>query len=225
MIPGWLLVVAGGLGLVGAAMLGPGKLDQGASVGQTVAAHRGLVAAAVAVALGGAGWQLVDRAGAASRLASVATQALATAAMGQVGEAGGGLPPDLRAYQACVRAKASWLEQRMNSERLLQLAQELDTTSQRNQGRDNVDRPMESDLVADPSPTGEPVPAAEPDPAPEADTEESDSPAETDATAGPAPAEGASAPPASDPSEPNLTESAAAEPALPPAPPSATENR
>lgn len=126
LIPGWMLVIIAALLAVLGAVFGSSlqsvTLANGAyPVWQVIKLHPGLMSSIAAIIVGGIGWQLVDRARAASRVASVATSAIRTATSTPKPSrepAVSALSPDRAAYDACVDAKVAWLESRMSLERL-----------------------------------------------------------------------------------------------------------
>ena len=75
-------------------------------------ANLGIIFGAVAIVCAGVGWQCLDRSSAASLLAKAATKAIGHAS------SVGGVEADLRAYGLCIEAKASWLDGRMNHDRI-----------------------------------------------------------------------------------------------------------
>lgn len=111
---GWLLVVAGALLAIAGSILGSHGLESGGLLA-TLGAHKGLLCSTFAIVFAGAGWQLLDRASAATRTASVATKAIMTATLPAPGNEEAF---DRSAYEACVQAKSSWLEGRMSNDRL-----------------------------------------------------------------------------------------------------------
>ena len=65
--------------------------------------------------MGGIGWQLMDRASAAGKVAVVATLAIQIASTPPSEDQQN---PDKLAYDKCIKAKAAWLEGRQGHERL-----------------------------------------------------------------------------------------------------------
>lgn len=121
-ILGWLLVVLGAMLAVIGPILGPGLVlepsnPESRGILMTIEANRGVVCSAFGIILGGLGWQLLDRAAAATRTASVATRAIMTATLPDTNN-GNLEESDRRAYEACVQAKSSWLEGRMSNDQL-----------------------------------------------------------------------------------------------------------
>lgn len=114
MIAGWFCVILGSFSAMAASLVNTKSADGDETFIGTVARHRGLLAGATAVVLGGVGWQLLDRSAAASRMASAATTAIAQTS-----------DKDYEAYLTCVKAKAVWLEGRMNQERLADIVNGL----------------------------------------------------------------------------------------------------
>lgn len=107
---GWILVLASGILAFAASLVGPVPPPTGpGTIFTAVTTQRGLMCAAVAVILGGIGWQLLDRSTAAIQIASAATHAI-----GMTHNPGG----DEKAYKMCVKAKGAWLDGRMNFDRL-----------------------------------------------------------------------------------------------------------
>lgn len=119
-IVGWISVTSGSLFAVAGAVLGSRPLtENNRSVKAVLASQRGLICIALAVVLGGFGWQCIDRSTSATKTSSVATTALATATIDNNGE------KDKAAYTACVEAKSAWLEGRMSHERLQNIVNTL----------------------------------------------------------------------------------------------------
>jgi hypothetical protein len=119
-VVGWVLVISGGALATAGAVLGSGpSTPDNRTVKAVLASHRGVLCTVLAVALGGIGWQCIDRSTSATKTASVATAAIATATAEDVNE------PDRRAYKACVAAKSAWLEGRMNHDRLQSIVEDM----------------------------------------------------------------------------------------------------
>ncbi|MFK7739288.1 MAG: hypothetical protein AB8H80_03110 [Planctomycetota bacterium] len=117
-ILGWLLVVAGALFAICGSLAGsqdPGGSSNSGSIFDLVEAHRGIAYSALAIVLLGLGWQILDRAAAATRAASCATVAIMTSSDPREEP---GLDADRVAYEACVQAKAAWLDGRLSRDRL-----------------------------------------------------------------------------------------------------------
>ena len=113
LIIGWISVTLGGVLATAGAVLGTKPLTEDNRTAIVVlACQRGLICTVLAVVLGGIGWQFIDRSTSATKTASIATTALATATVEVNGE------KDKTAYKACVQAKSAWLEGRMNNDRL-----------------------------------------------------------------------------------------------------------
>ena len=111
---GWVFVILGALLAICGSVLGAVK-PEGTGFWEVIVSQRGLICSVFAVVFAGAGWQVLDRASAATRVTSVATKAIYLASSQDDKNKQGG---DKSAYEACVAAKCSWLEGRMNSERL-----------------------------------------------------------------------------------------------------------
>ena len=119
-VVGWILVSIGILLVTAGAVLGSKTpTANNNTVIAEIFSQRGLVCAALAVVIGGVGWQCIDRSRSATRTASVATAAIATATIEGNGK------QDIAAYKACVQAKTAWLEGRMNQERLQNIVDSL----------------------------------------------------------------------------------------------------
>lgn len=118
LVAGWIFVLIGGFLAMSAALVGQAKQNQEHdTILAALRAQRGLLCSAFAIIFAAVGWQCLDRSSAASRVASVATRAIAS-------ECEGG-DPDKKAYEVCVAAKASWLEGRMSHDRLESFTDEL----------------------------------------------------------------------------------------------------
>lgn len=123
-VVGWIFVSIGVLLVTAGAILGSKTpTDNNNTVIAAITSQRGLVCTALAVVIGGVGWQCIDRSRSATRTSSVATAAIATATI----EGNGG--KDIKAYEACVQAKSAWLEGRMNQERLQNIVDSLNKTN------------------------------------------------------------------------------------------------
>ncbi|MBU1342254.1 MAG: hypothetical protein KKE44_04150 [Proteobacteria bacterium] len=120
-LAGWLFVMLSGLLAIFGSVLGSIKPD---SLGfwEIILSQRGLICSALAVMFAGIGWQVLDRASAATKVTSIATKAILLASTPDGGNPKNG---DISAYQACVNAKSSWLEGRMNYERLENIVGQL----------------------------------------------------------------------------------------------------
>lgn len=116
-IVGWPSVTVGGLLAIAGAVLGSKPLKgENSTIISVMGSQRGLICASLAIVFGGFGWQCIDRSASATKTASVATTAIATASVDD---------KDKKAYNACVEAKAAWLEGRMNFDRLQSIVTEL----------------------------------------------------------------------------------------------------
>jgi len=126
LVLGWVLVSASAIMAMAAALLGAAEKKVGDTDGMwnIMKRQRGLLCAALAIVFGGFGWQLLDRSGAASQMASIATIATGTADISPA--------DDRSAYDACIKAKASWLEGRMNFDRLQSIVKSLEAPKQTN---------------------------------------------------------------------------------------------
>jgi len=112
---GWFCVVLGALLAISGSVLGSESVDGAAGFLATLSAHRGLVCSTAAIVFAGAGWQILDRASAATKVSSISTRAIL------IGSSNGKYKNrscDKVAYDACVEAKTAWLEGRMNNDRL-----------------------------------------------------------------------------------------------------------
>mgnify|MGYP001289747635 CR=1 FL=1 len=119
LVIGWVMVIIGAiLALAATFVRAPmAQPDQDMTIVEQIFAQRGLILGIAAVVVGGGGWQLLDRSAAASKVASAATRAIAVA--------NDGPEQDRDAYDACVLAKASWLDGRMNHDRLEAIVSDL----------------------------------------------------------------------------------------------------
>ena len=112
-IIGWLFVVLGALLAIGGSVLGSDETKVASeTIWDELMVHRGLLCSTLAIVFAGAGWQVLDRASAATKVASISTRAIFIASTNE--ENGNA---DKSAYDACVKAKTAWLEGRMNNDR------------------------------------------------------------------------------------------------------------
>ena len=118
LVAGWILVFIGGILAMTAAIVGQvNEQEKNETIIKAFRRQRGLLCSAFAIVCAGTGWQCLDRSSAASQAASIATLAIAYANADP--------PQDRKAYKACVRAKASWLEGRMNHDRIQSIVNNL----------------------------------------------------------------------------------------------------
>jgi hypothetical protein len=111
---GWLFVVFGALLAIGGSVLGSEEASVASkSIWAELLVHRGLLCSTLAIVCAGAGWQILDRASAATKVASISTRAILIASTNEEDS-----KADKSAYDACVKAKTAWLEGRMNNDRL-----------------------------------------------------------------------------------------------------------
>ncbi len=119
-VVGWISVTSGGLLATAGAVLGSRPLtEDNRTVRAVLTSQRGLICTVFAVVLGGIGWQFIDRSTSATKAASIATAAIATATIEGNGE------QDKTAYKACVQAKSAWLEGRLSNDRLQSIVEGL----------------------------------------------------------------------------------------------------
>lgn len=125
-ISGWFFVVLGALCAISGSVLGADHSNTSSEFWSVLQAQRGLIFSVFGVVSAGIGWQVLDRASSAAKLTSIATRAILKA---KIIDSAGSEPNDKLAYQACVFGKASWLEGRMNHERLESIANNLSKSS------------------------------------------------------------------------------------------------
>jgi len=119
-VVGWILVISGGLTATAGSVLGSVPLtDNNPSSIAILKSQRGLICTLTAIVLAGIGWQFIDRSTSATKTASIATSAIATATMDEDGE------QDKAAYKACIEAKSEWLKGRMSNERLQNIVETM----------------------------------------------------------------------------------------------------
>jgi hypothetical protein len=114
LVLGWSLVSVGVLSGFFATILGSEPVLKNANALEILWAQKGLLCGALAIVLTGIGWQLIDRSKAATKAASVATQAIAMASK----STGNSVDGDRAAYEVCIHTKAAWLAGRMSHDRL-----------------------------------------------------------------------------------------------------------
>jgi len=123
-ISGWTLIMLGILLGVAGSVLGT-DLDMAGDPGLgKLLAQQGLICNTFAIIIAGVGRQLLERAKASAKLASIATKAIATSSKltavdGQTSDS------DRNAYDACVLAKAVWLEKRTDDTQLNEIMNKL----------------------------------------------------------------------------------------------------
>ncbi|MFT6407721.1 MAG: hypothetical protein ACJAQ6_001135 [Arenicella sp.] len=111
----WLFVVFGALLAIGGSILGSKEtIVASTSIWDQLAVQRWLLCSTLAIVLAGLGWQVLDRASAATKVASISTHAILIASTNKEQNANS----DLDAYNACIKAKTAWLDGRMNNDRL-----------------------------------------------------------------------------------------------------------
>ena len=119
---GWFCVVSGAVLAIAGAVLGSTETAASTGLLDTLSAHRGLLCSTGAIVLAGAGWQILDRASAATKVASISTHAILIASFDEHAENNNA---DKAAYDACIKAKTAWLEGRMNNDRLENIVEKL----------------------------------------------------------------------------------------------------
>lgn len=129
---GWILVSIGGFlqmtaGVVGQKAKGDAaKGEENDTVFKVLRRQRGLLCSAVAIVSLGTGWQFLDRSSAASQVSSIATLAMVHTSADPSSDPCDTV--DRKAYEACLRARASWLEGRMNHDRIQNILSNLSKT-------------------------------------------------------------------------------------------------
>ena len=113
-VNGWFFVIFGTVLGVLATILGSNS-NMPECFPSPVKEHPGVIAGACGLIMGGIGWQLMDRASAAGKVAVVATLAIQIASTPPSEDQQN---PDKLAYDKCIEAKAAWLEGRQGHERL-----------------------------------------------------------------------------------------------------------
>ena len=136
---GWTSVILGSVLAIAGSVYGSGNTN-------ALLDHPGLFCTTAAIVFGGIGWHFIDRGTAATKVASISTDAILVAS-------GSGINADKLAYEACVNAKVAWLEGRMNNERLLGIVSAL-----KQRGSNSTPAP-EAPAPAAPAPAA-PTPAA-----------------------------------------------------------------
>jgi hypothetical protein len=135
-ITGWLLIMLGILLGVAGSVLGTDpvmpddSLDQLNEALQRLISQRGLICNTFAIIMAGLGRQFLERAKASAKLASVGTKAIACSSRKFIIKDKEGTQqkienPDRMAYEACVMAKAIWLEGRVDDTQLNQILNKL----------------------------------------------------------------------------------------------------
>ena len=132
-ITGWVFIMLGILLGVAGSVLGTDPvipkegLDQFNLALQKLFSQRGLICNTFAIIIAGLGRQFLERAKASARLASIATKAIASSSK-KVTTQGGQATlegSDRNAYEACVMAKAVWLEGRVDDTQLNEILNKL----------------------------------------------------------------------------------------------------
>ena len=121
MFLGWSFVITAALLAISGSVLGAGPAPENAHWYEVLLAQKGLLFSTMAILTAATGWQLLDRSASATRLASVATHSIYLSTMPSTSQ----LKLDHAAYEACVQAKTAWLEGRMSTDRLENIAQRL----------------------------------------------------------------------------------------------------
>jgi len=130
---GWVLIMLGILLGVAGSVLGTDPIMPNSDLSELNLAverlfsQRGLICNTFAIIIAGLGRQFLERAKASARLASIATKAIASSSKKMKDQAGQ-IPPedsDRNAYDACVMAKAAWLEGRVDDTQLNEILNKL----------------------------------------------------------------------------------------------------
>jgi len=135
-ISGWVLIMGGILLGVAGSVLGTDPLSGTPDGWTKLLSQRGLICNTFAVIIAGVGRQFLSRAKAAATLASIATDAIATSSKEAVEllneRQNNCADADRLAYDACVKAKANWLEGRVDDTQLQAIQNKLgaETSSQ-----------------------------------------------------------------------------------------------
>jgi len=128
-ISGWILIMAGILLGVAGSVLGTDPLTGTPDGWTKLLSQRGLICNTFAVIIAGVGRQFLSRAKAAATLASIATEAIATSSKQAIEQSNERenktLDADRLAYDACVKAKANWLEGRVDDTQLQAIQNKL----------------------------------------------------------------------------------------------------
>jgi len=126
---GWVLIMMGILLGVAGSVLGTDALVGETDAWTKLFSQRGLICNTFAVIIAGVGRQFLGRAKAAATLASIATKAIASSSKEAVEELNGAQKKpcnaDRVAYDACVCAKAIWLEGRVDDTQLKEILNKL----------------------------------------------------------------------------------------------------
>jgi len=131
-ISGWVLIMLGILLGVAGSVLGTDPvtsidLDRLNLAFERLFSQRGLICNTFAIIIAGLGRQFLERAKASARLASIATNAIASSSKKRVakGEQLAAEDSDRIAYDACVMAKSAWLEGRVDDTQLNEILNKL----------------------------------------------------------------------------------------------------
>ena len=112
---GWMAISMAAVLGVASTVVGAEHFPENANFLQILIAHKGLICGAMSIILMALGWQCIDRASAATKTASIATEAIATATSTEQLLKGTG---DRQAYEECIHAKSAWLSGRLRTSRL-----------------------------------------------------------------------------------------------------------
>jgi len=129
-ISGWALIMLGILLGVAGSVLGADSVMADDDAWTRLLSQRGLICNTFAIIIAGVGRQLLERAKASAKLASIATKAIASSS--KLTEA---VDSDRDAYDACVLAKAIWLEKRTDDGQLNEIMNKLGQTSSTRQAK------------------------------------------------------------------------------------------
>lgn len=132
-VSGWVLIMSGILLGVAGSVLGTDPvvpkegMDQLNLALQKLFSQRGLICNTFAIIIAGLGRQFLERAKASARLASIATKAIASSSKKMKDQGGQATSEDSdrNAYEACVMAKAVWLEGRVDDTQLNEILNKL----------------------------------------------------------------------------------------------------
>ena len=126
---GWVLIMLGILLGVAGSVLGTDPVMPNSDLSELNLAverlfsQRGLICNTFAIIIAGLGRQFLERAKASARLASIATKAIASSSKKMKDTSPE--DSDRNAYDACVMAKAAWLEGRVDDTQLNEILDKL----------------------------------------------------------------------------------------------------
>ncbi len=130
-ILGWVLIMVGILLGVAGSVLGTDPVNTpNPEAWDRLLSQRGLICNTFAIIIAGLGRQFLERAKASARLASIATKAIASSSCHTIlnNENEKTIDPveaDKNAYEACVMAKAVWVEGRVDDTQLNEILNKL----------------------------------------------------------------------------------------------------